>query len=188
MFLRSTFPRFLHARAAFAAALSATLAAVPAHAGEVFAGGYAHAVGTPFTFDTGEDGFDGVIGYRFDRQEALSAIGSPAPYVLGAVNAGGDTSFAAAGLAWTIGKGPVYLRPAVGLAVHDGPSERIGPEGQHYELGSRILFEPEIALGVRLSQRVSVEASWMHISHARLFNSGQNPGIDMMGLRVNLAL
>ena len=36
--------------------------------------------------------------------------------------------------------------------------------------------------------RVALEASWVHISNARLFNSQQNPGIDMMGLRANLKL
>ncbi|WP_066557754.1 acyloxyacyl hydrolase [Croceicoccus bisphenolivorans] len=173
---------------AFAAIVAATCAfSAPAHAGEVFAGAYVHAVDTPFTFETVESGVDGVLGYRFAPVEALSIVGAPAPYVLASINSDGDTAFAAAGLSWTIGKGPVYLRPAVGLAIHDGPSERLAPNGEHYELGSRVLFEPEIALGARVSDRVSVEASWMHISHARLFNSGQNPGIDMMGVRVNLA-
>lgn len=175
-------------RLAIVAALAAGTAAAPAHAGEVFAGAYVHAVETPFTFDTGEGGADGVLGYRFDRIEALGAIGSPAPYLLASVNSDGGTNFAAAGLAWKIGKGPVYVRPALGIAVHDGPKEKLGPNGEHYELGSRVLFEPEIAVGTRLSDRVSIEASWMHISHAQLFNSQQNPGIDMMGLRVNLAL
>ena len=48
-----------------------------------------------------------------------------------------------------------------------------------------VLFEPEIAIGTDLSERVSVEASWVHISNARLFNREQNPGIDMMGVRLN---
>jgi hypothetical protein len=39
-----------------------------------------------------------------------------------------------------------------------------------------------------LSDTISLEASWVHISHARLFNSRQNPGIDMMGARLVFAL
>jgi hypothetical protein len=39
-----------------------------------------------------------------------------------------------------------------------------------------------------VTDKVSIEASWVHISHARLFNSRQNPGIDMMGLRLVFAL
>ncbi|AKM11014.1 acyloxyacyl hydrolase [Croceicoccus naphthovorans] len=171
-----------------AAMLGGVATAAPAHADEVFVGAYAHAVDTPFTFETGESGIDGVIGYRFDGIDALDFIGSPAPYVVGAVNSDGGTDFAAVGMSWTFGKGPIYVRPGVGLAIHDGPGEKIAPDGRHLELGSRVLFEPEIALGARVSDRVSVEASWMHVSHARLFNRGQNPGIDMMGVRVNLAL
>lgn len=162
--------------------------ATPAQADEVFAGAYVHAVETPFTFETGESGVDAVIGYRFDRIEALSFVGKPAPYVLGSVNSDGDTNFAAVGLSWKVDLGPAYVRPGVGIAVHDGPKRRVGPDGFRTDLGSRVVFEPEIAIGTRVSERVSVEASWMHVSHARIFDSGQNPGIDMMGLRLNLAL
>lgn len=169
-------------------ACAATMLAAPAQAGEVFAGAYAHEVETPFTLETGEGGFDVALGYRFDGIEALSAIGKPAPYLVGSLNTRGDTSFVAAGLSWTIGKGPVYVRPGIGLAVHDGPKSSFGEDGTRYDLGSRVVFEPEIAIGARLSDRVSLEASWMHLSHARLFNSEQNPGIDMIGARVNLAL
>ena len=169
-------------------ALPLFAAVTPAAAQEVFVGTYAHGVDTPFTFDTGEGGVDLEAGYRFAPIDALSAIGKPAPYVIASLNTRGDTSFVGAGLAWTIGKGPVYLRPGVGLVVHDGPSNRIDPTGTHTELGSRVLFEPELALGARVSDRLGIEASWVHISHARLFNSQQNPGIDMMGVRVTYAL
>lgn len=166
--------------AAIALALSAT-----ANAQEVFAGAYVHGVDTPLTFYTGEDGLDIAAGYRFAPIESLGAIGKPAPYVIASVNTSGDTSFAGAGLSWTIGKQRVYLRPAVGLVVHDGPGERYDPVRQREtDLGSRVLFEPEIGLGYRVSDRLAVEASWMHVSHARLFNSKQNPGIDMMGVRL----
>lgn len=178
----------VRASVVLAAALTGLALTAPARAGEVFAGAYVHEVETPFTLETDEGGHDVALGYRFDRIEALSAIGKPAPYVVGSLNVGGDTSFVAAGLAWTIGKGPVYLRPGIGIALHDGPKSSFGEDGTRYDLGSRVVFEPEIAIGARLSDRVSVEASWMHLSHARLFNSDQNPGIDMIGARVSLAL
>ncbi|WP_169816985.1 acyloxyacyl hydrolase [Paraurantiacibacter namhicola] len=170
------------------AALLALFAASPgAAAQEVFGGVYAHGVETPFTFDTFEGGTDIVIGYRFESPELLEPLGSPQPYVVGSLNTSGDTSFAGGGLAWTLGKGPVFVRPGVGLVVHDGPGFRLAPDGsKRTDLGSRVLFEPEIALGYRVNPRLSVEASWMHVSHARIFNSGQNPGIDMMGVRLNL--
>jgi hypothetical protein len=51
-----------------------------------------------------------------------------------------------------------------------------------------VLFEPELALGFRVAPKVAVEASWTHISNGRVFNQHQNPGIDMMGVRLAFAL
>ena len=171
-----------------AATLPLAFAGVPAAAQEVFAGAYVHGVDTPFTLPTGEHGADFELGYRFARQEALAAIGKPAPYVIGSVNSRGQTDFAGGGLSWKLGKGAFYLRPAVGLIVNDAPRRRVDANGERTDLGSPVLFEPEIALGGRLTSKVAVEASWVHISGARLFNSRQNPGIDMMGLRLAYVL
>ncbi|MEZ5742203.1 MAG: acyloxyacyl hydrolase [Sphingomonadaceae bacterium] len=172
-----------------AASLAFAMLATPAAAQEVFAGVYDHGVDTPFTLKTGEGGADIAAGYRFAPVEALGAIGKPEPYLVASVNTTGDTSFAAVGLSWTIGKGPVYLRPGIGLAIHDGPSRRFNPvTGRETDLGSRVLFEPEIGLGYRINERLSAEAHWMHVSHAQLLNSGQNPGLDMIGLRLNYRL
>ena len=170
------------------AACLLSIPAAPAMAQEVYAGVYAHEVDTPFTLRTDESGVDLQAGFRFAPLASLAAIGKPAPYVIASLNTAGDTSFAGAGLGWKLGAGPVYVRPAVGLVVHDGPSERFAPEGRRTDLGSRVLFAPEIGVGARLSPEVSLEASWLHVSHARLFDGDQNPGIDMMGLRIVYAL
>lgn len=168
------------------ALIVACLIATPAAAQEVFLGVLDHGVETPMSFDIEESGTDIQAGYRFAPIEALGAIGSPAPYVIASINTRGDTSFVGAGLAWTIGKGPVYLRPGLGLVIHDGPEYRVDTTGTvRTDLGSRVLFEPELGLGVRVNERISVEAQWTHISHATLFNGQQNPGIDMIGLRLN---
>jgi hypothetical protein len=167
------------------------LARLPAGAAaqEAFVGLYAHGVDTPLSLETGEGGADVVVGVRLAPIEALSVVGEPAPYVITSLNTVGDTSFAGAGLSWTFGKGPVYVRPAVALVVHDGPSSRFDPVlNQQTELGSRVLFEPELAIGYHLGGRLAVEASWMHVSHARLFDRQQNPGIDMWGARLNYRL
>jgi lipid A 3-O-deacylase len=161
------------------------LCAQTAHANEVFAGVAAHEVDTPFTLKTRENGADVQLGWRGKRIEVLSIIGKPQPYVLGSLNTSGDTSFVAVGLSWTIGK-TFYLRPAIGLALHDGPIPHL-QNGRRTDLGSRVLFEPEIGVGYRLNEKVSVEANWTHISNATLF-SGQNPGIDMIGIRLNIGI
>ena len=170
-------------------ALAGALFAAPAQAQELFGGVYVHAVDTPFSLDTGEHGTDLEAGYRFAPIEGLSAIGKPSPYLIASLNTSGDTSFAGAGLSWKIGKGRVYVHPGIGLIVHDAPSYRVDPAtGYRTDLGSRVLFEPELAIGTRLTPRLGIEASWVHVSHARLFNRDQNPGIDMLGLRLTYAV
>lgn len=158
----------------------------PAMAADLFGGVYLHDVNTPFTRDIHEGGQDFQLGYRFDRLAGLGPIGGPAPYVFVSANDRGDTSLVAAGLGWKIG-GPIYVRPGIGVAVHTGPRRRVDASGERTDLGSRVLFEPELALGMQVMPRLSVEASWVHVSHAQLF-SRQNPGIDMIGLRINLHL
>ncbi len=159
----------------------------PAVAQEVFVGLAAHEVDTPLSFDIGEEGVNFQAGYRGKRIEALSVIGAPSPYVFASINSAGDTSLVAAGLSWKIGK-KIYLRPGIGIAIHDGPSLRFAADGSQTQLGSRILFEPELAAGVQLSERVDLEASWVHVSHAQLFNRNQNPGLDIVGLRLVIKL
>ncbi len=172
-----------------AAVFAIGFVASPAHAGEVFGGLYAHAVDTPFTFDTGEEGVDFQIGARTKPIEALKVIGKPSAHAFGSINTAGDTSFVAAGLSWKIDAGPVYVRPGVGLALHDAPDRRVDPVTRmRTDLGSRVLFAPEIAVGTSVSSRASLELSWVHISNARIFNSEQNPGIDMIGLRLNVGI
>lgn len=170
-----------------AAALGAFSA--PAQAGELFGGLYAHAVDTPLSLDSGEGGADLVLGYRAEPVAALAAIGKPAPYAFVSVNTAGDTDFVAAGLSWKFDLGPIYLRPGVGFSLNNGPDRRVDPAtGNRTELGSSVLFAPELGVGVDLGGGASLEASWVHISGARLFNSEQNPGIDMIGLRFNQRL
>jgi hypothetical protein len=75
------------------------------------------------------------------------------------------------------------------MIVHTGPSHRYDlVRKQETDLGSRVLFEPELGVGYQLGAKTSLEASWTHISGARLFNGQQNPGIDMWGARLNFHL
>lgn len=171
------------------AAMPLALIAAPARAGEVFGGAYVHAVDTPLSLDSGESGADIQLGFRAEPIGALAAIGSPAPYAFVSVNTAGDTDFVAAGLAWKIALGPVYVRPGVGLSLNNGPDRRVDPAtGNRTELGSSVLFAPELGVGVALGRGASLEASWVHISGARLFNAEQNPGVDMIGVRFNQRL
>ena len=170
------------------AILAATLViasqASAASAGEIFGGLYRHDVDTPLTLgDHPEDGVDFQLGWRGEK------IGRTPfqPYVFGALNSAGDTNYAAIGLSAKFGDA-VYIRPGLGLAVHTGSSGNFDNRfNDKIEFGSRILFEPEVGIGVRLAPRITAEASWVHLSHAQLFGK-QNPGIDNIGVRVNVSL
>ena len=162
-------------------ALAALLVASPASAGELFGGLYVHDVKTPLDKAGLEGGLDIQLGYRGGR------IGHTPlrPYVFGALNTSGETSYAAVGLSAKFGD-RIYIRPGLGMAVHNGSAA----DYYRYDkiaFGSRLLFEPELGVGARVSDRLSVEASWVHMSHATLF-SRENPGIDNLGVRLNLKL
>ena len=177
----------------FAVALVLSLAAVPAAAQELFGGVYVHGADTPLSLDTGERGIDLEAGYRFAPSERLSLIGKPSPYLIASANTAGGTSFVGAGLSWKISlsgpRGAVYVRPGLGLVVHNAPSYRVDRASRYRtDLGSRVLFEPELAIGTRLTPRLALEASWVHVSNAGLLSHDQNPGLDMIGLRLTYAL
>ena len=107
---------------------------------------------------------------------------SPSPHAFIGVNTAGDAHYAAIGVSWKIGR-TVYVRPGIGLAVHTADVDP-GPPDNRRALGSRILFEPEIALGVQVSDRISIEASLVHLSNAGVL-ANHNPGIDNLGVRLN---
>ncbi len=156
-----------------------------AQAAELLGGVYAHDVDTPLSKGGFEDGADVQFGWRGDRIGLLRVIGAPSPHAFASVSSAGDTNFVAAGLSWKIGH-TVYLRPGIGLAIHDRDS-RLVRDGRRLDFGSRILFEPELAVGYQINERLSVDASWIHLSHGQLLSS-QNPGMDSFGVRLNYRL
>jgi hypothetical protein len=109
------------------------------------------------------------------------------PYAFGALNTKGQTSYAAAGLSAKFGD-RLFIRPGLGIAVHTGSAANFDdPTNNKVELGSRVLFEPELGVGARLNSRTTVEASLVHLSHAQIFGK-ENPGIDNLGVRLSVAL
>lgn len=157
------------------------IGAAPAQAAEVFGGLYVHDVDSPLTISGIEEGADIQLGNRWDR------IGRTPlqPYLFGAVNTAGETSYAAVGLSAKLGD-RLFVRPGIGLAVHNGSADDFNRHDK-IAFGSRILFEPELGIGARLSNRATLEASWVHMSHAQLFGQ-QNPGIDNIGVRLSWKL
>ncbi|HET9397423.1 MAG TPA: acyloxyacyl hydrolase [Sphingomicrobium sp.] len=165
---------------AYPLVIFAAVLAAPASAGEVFGGLYVHGVDTPLTLGgSPEGGVDVQAGYRGDP---IGGENGAQPYVFASVNSAGHTHFAAAGFAFTFGD-RFFVRPGLGVAVHTGStSDTDDPGDRRIEFGSRILLAPELGIGARINPRMTVEASWVHLSHGGMF-SKQNPGLDSLGAR-----
>jgi hypothetical protein len=186
---------------ALVAVAALTLAASSASAGEAFLGAYKHDVNDWLAIGNTEHGSQIVGGVRTASLEGLRAIGKPRVHVLAGVNTAGGTDYLAAGFSWrlTFGGGRFYFQPGIGVAIHDGsvnlpspydpgltPAEqqkRLNDWMTKLDLGSRVLFEPEASLGWRATDRLSMELSWIHMSHAGLAG-GQNPGLSDVGVRL----
>jgi lipid A 3-O-deacylase len=154
---------------------------VPADAGELFGGVYVHDVKLPTDESGIEGGMDLMLGYR----GGALAHTPFHPYIFGALNTAGQTSYAAIGLSAKFGR-RIFIRPGLGIAIHNGSAGHFFRPDK-IAFGSRVLFEPEIGIGTQIDDRLSIEASWVHMSHAQLF-AHENPGIDNLGVRLTLGL
>jgi lipid A 3-O-deacylase len=170
-------------RIAILGSVALAAAAIPqtARAGEVFGGVYLHDVKLPTDKSGIEGGMDVMLGYR-----GGNIAGTPLqPYIFGALNTAGQTNYAAAGVSARFGH-RFFIRPGLGIAVHTGSAGKFF-RPDRIAFGSRVLFEPELGIGAELNDRLSLEASWVHMSHAQLF-AHENPGIDNLGVRLTLRL
>lgn len=117
------------------------------------------------------------------------------------INTGGYTSFASVGAEWRqhAFRRRVNAQIGIGVTIHDGYTDIPDPFEftpgsadflRRYDLyarrtnfGSRIVFNPNLSLGVRIDRRWAVEATLEHFSHAHLFGR-INEGMDTMGVRL----
>lgn len=197
-----------------AAVVSLTLAgaalgsAAPAFAGEAFVGVYKHDVtfiGKAVGLGAAgrEGGADIHLGYRTNRIKSLDWLGKPQVHAMVSINTNNTSNFAAVGFNWKVELGQpggFYLRPGMGLAYTDGkaglppanapnltPEERDRRTWLYYnriDFGSKVLFEPELALGYQINDKVSVELSYTHLSNGQIFHQGKNQGLDDAGVRL----
>jgi lipid A 3-O-deacylase len=188
-------------RTAYSIAGLLAFAATPAFAGELMLGVYQHDIMDGISHGGHyEHGKDIVAGYRTTALDELSFIWKPRIHFIAAVNTLGGTNFAAAGLSWrfNFAGDRFYFEPGIGAAIHTGrvnlpspfepgltPAEqqkRLNDWHTKLDLGSRVLFEPELSLGWRATERIAFELSWIHMSHAQLAGP-QNPGLGDFGIR-----
>lgn len=170
--------------AAAASVLTLACVAAPARAGEIYAGAFAHDVNLGITRCCYETGADIQLGLRGGPIVSLNRLGDIRLFAQGSVNTNGGVDFASAGLAWRLHLGrQFYFQPALGIALQDGSDAKYQKTNDRLYLGSPILFEPELTLGWRAGDRWSVEATYLHLSHAQLAGR-QNPGMDDLGARI----
>src|ERR1043165_5136204 len=136
----------MRARAVFIFPALAALVRAPAAREELFAGVLFHDVHLPVSKGGFEGGPEIELGYRSKRLAGLGFVGGPSLYVRGALAASGGTDFVSGGLSWRLGHGPVYVQPAFGIAVQTGHMPVFNNGGRRLDLGSRVVFEPEIAV------------------------------------------
>ena len=87
------------------------------------------------------------------------------------------------GLAYTDGKAGLPPANAPGLTQ----AERDRRTYLYYhriDFGSKVLFEPELALGYQINDRWSAELSYTHLSNGQIFHQGKNQGLDDAGVRL----
>ena len=180
---------------------------------EIVIGPLEHFIRKPFRsasppgFDLyeGEEERGSVDLYFFYRTVPVSIDMKPRLTARLQSNNDGTTNFASLGAEWRqhVLRGRVYGQIGIGVAVHDvyrfmpdpfAPGltltealRRFEIEATRTSFGSRVLFNPNLSLGVRLNDRIAVEAAFEHFSHAYLFSS-QNFGINNLGVRPVVSL
>lgn len=113
---------------------------------------------------------------------------NPRPYAMVSASSNGGTSFAAAGLYWSIPVSENWrIEPGVGLAIHNGELHNPQPPGalaasrsakRDQTLGSRMLFRDSIGLRRELRNGASIGITFEHLSN----------GGELLGHRDNQSL
>lgn len=171
-----------------------------ARADEIYVGGYAHDVSSFISSHGIERGEDIEVGYRTAPFDGMAGIGRPMVYGTFFANTARRTNYGSVGFLWRANwlHDRLYGQVGLGAALHDQATEHQDPfapgltpaqmnerfyQEQNFKaLGARVLFNPSLALGVRLSRRWALEGVWSHISNAGLGKT--NPGMDNFGGRL----
>ena len=135
----------------------------------------------------GRDGSANVTGEilfakPFTASDLFTSYFIPRPHIGGSLNFDDRTSFAYAGLSWTIDVTPdIFVEGSFGGAIHNGRGSS-HPLQERETLGCSPLFRESGSVGVRLSANWSVLATIEHLSNAGACS--ENRGLTNIGARV----
>ena len=181
---------------------SVLFVATGAKAGELTAGVYGHDLGPA----SREGGADFLVGWRSAPVDSLSLIWTPQVHVVAVANTSVPTDWVAVGFDWKVGlqalglSSNFYLRPGIGMAYTTGKaglppvnapglspaeiSRRLHLYHTRKDFGSHWEFEPDLALGYRVSPKLAAELSYEHLSNGEILHHGKNQGLDDLGARL----
>ena len=185
---------------AFVVAVVFSVFATASQAGDIFIGGYEHGLSAP---PQSEHGQDIMLGYRTASLRGWMWLARPSVDVFISANSATSTDFVVVGLNWPLAvayDGRLYIRPGLGLAYSTGEANigaafdpevsqaerqrRLHLSQTRIDFGSHVLFSPELALGYKLTPRIAVETSYVHLSNGQIFHHGKNQGLDDVGVRM----
>ncbi|KAA2235468.1 acyloxyacyl hydrolase [Salinarimonas soli] len=152
----------------------------PSFISEVRFGAFAH---DPWSPEAGSANLHAEVLFAkpFTPADLFTSYFVPRPHIGASLNLGDATSFAFAGLTWTVDVTErVFVEASFGGAIHNGETGRVIPADRS-ALGCSPLFRESASIGFRLSQNWNVMATVEHLSNAGICN--QNRGLTNIGAR-----
>ena len=127
-----------------------------------------------------------VLAKPFTAADLFTSYFIPRPHFGGSLNLGGRTSYAYAGVTWSVDVTPrVFVEGSLGGGVHDGKSHALVPSPTRPAIGCSPVFREAGSVGVRLSGQWSLVATVEHLSDAR--SCAQDRGLTNVGARFGYA-
>lgn len=126
-----------------------------------------------------------LLAKPFTAADLFTSYFIPRPHVGGSLNFDAKTSYAYAGLTWTVDVTPrVFVEGSLGGAVHNGSTNpHVTAPGQQ-ALGCAPLFRESGSVGVRLSDKWSMTATVERLSNG---TCADNKGLTNFGARLGYA-
>jgi hypothetical protein len=127
-----------------------------------------------------------LLAKPFTPADLFTSYFIPRPHVGGSLNFDNKTSFAYAGLTWTVDVTPrVFVEGSIGGALHNGSTNPFYTPSDRTALGCSPLFRESGSVGVRLSSNWSMMATVEHLSNAGACS--ENRGLTNVGARLGYA-